>query len=106
MKNENYLERIAIALETLVNQGNSLSAEFAESAAHAKEETKPAVEIVQQRALTHADLKSICLTSARADSANRDKLKALLKSYGAVKANDVEFAKLAEIIGKIENGDF
>ena len=28
MKNDNYLERIAIALETLVGQGNSLSAEF------------------------------------------------------------------------------
>ena len=32
MKNDNYLERIAIALETLVAQGNSLSADLSEPA--------------------------------------------------------------------------
>lgn len=112
----NTSERVAIALETLVGQGNSLSAVFEEtqetvkqspeSAAHAKEETKPAIEVVQQRALTHADLKAICLVKARADSKNRDKLKALLKEYNAVKANDVEVGKLAEVIGRIEAGEF
>ena len=118
MKKDNYLERIAIALETLVAQGNYLSAEVEQAVAptetvktpvKAKKEAapvdKPAV-IVQSRALNHADLKAACLKSARADSANRDKLKVLLKGYGAVKAVDVPEGKLAEVIGKIETGEF
>ena len=129
---ENYLERIAIALETLVSQGNYLSAEVepVDSRTHLEkmedielegqnklfmdkftpepvaEETKPVLEIVQSRALTHDDLKQACLVKARADSKNRDKLKALLKEYGSVKALDVPIAKLAEVIGRVESGDF
>ena len=113
MKKENYLERIAIALETLVAQGNYLSAEDEtkpelelEKAFKAAEEVKPAIEVVQSRALTHEDLKAICLEKARADNANRGKLKALLATYDANKAIDVPIAKLAEIIGKIEAGEF
>ena len=109
MKKENYLERIAIALETLVNQGNYLSAEDEtklEKAFKAAEEVKAAIEVVQSRALTHEDLKAICLEKARADNTNRGKLKALLATYNANKAIDVPIAKLAEIIGKIEAGEF
>ena len=107
MKNDNYLERIAIALETLVAQGNSLSADFSEptqtEAPVKKEVTPVAVEYAKP---THDDLKQACLTSARADSENRAKLKALLKEYGAVKAADVAEEKLAEVIARINKGDF
>ena len=106
-------KRIAIALETLVSQGNYLSAEDEtkpelelEKAFKAAEEVKPAIEVVQSRALTHEDLKAICLEKARADNTNRGKLKALLATYDANKAIDVPIAKLAEIIGKIEAGEF
>ena len=111
MKNENYLERIAIALETLVSQGNYLSGEVVEAvttptieATPEKKEVKPVVaEYVEQ---THADLKDACLKSARSDSKNRDKLKGLLKEYNAVKAVDVPADKLAEVIARINKGDF
>ena len=93
MKNDNYLERIAIALETLVGQGNSLSAEF----------EQPTVE---EKTVTHDDLKQACLVKARADSNNRDKLKALLSSYGAKKAVDVLAHNLAEVVARVESGDF
>ena len=60
----------------------------------------------ESKTFTHDDLKQACLKAARADSKNRDKLKALLKTYGAVKAVDIPQDKLAEVIAKIEAGDF
>ena len=58
------------------------------------------------KTLTHDDLKQACLVKAREDSANRDKLKSLLASYGASKAVDVPVDKLDEVIGKINAGEF
>lgn len=108
MKNENYLKRIAIALETLVSQGNSLSAEFIEEVKEptkvGNDDVKPAV--VEYTKPTHADLKGACLISARDKSENRDKLKALLKEYGALKAVDVDIKDLTEVISRINKGDF
>ena len=93
--NDTYLERIAIALEALVAQGTYV-------------EVKPVVEEVKPstETLTHDDLKQVCLVKARADSANREKLKALLASFGAVKAVDVPIDKLGEVIARINKGDF
>lgn len=118
-----HLSRIAFALEALVEQGKAptTTKPKAEKTEQVKkpvkekavksdeppfeaEKEEPAPE--QSKTYTHDDLKQACLTSARADSANRDKLKALLKSYGAVKAVDVPADKLAEVIGKIEAGEF
>ena len=115
MKN-NYLERIAIALETLVSQGNYLSAEVEQAKSAEVEQVitstpEPTKEAVKPVAVeyadpTHDDLKQACLTSARADSKNRDKLKALLKEYGATKAVDVEPRQIAEVIARINKGEF
>jgi hypothetical protein len=104
MKNNNYLERIAIALETLVNQGNSLSAEFEEvikSSPTPVEETP-----VENKQLTHDDLKALCLKTARESTGNRDKLKALLSEYNATKAVDVKSADIKTIIDRINAGKF
>lgn len=57
-------------------------------------------------ALTHDDLKAACLAKSREETGNKAKIKALLKSYGAVKAVDVPEDKLCEVIGKINAGDF
>ena len=113
-----HLSRIAFALEALVEQGKAPTKPKAEQVKKPvkekavksdeppfeAEKEEPAPE--QSKTYTHYALKQACLTSARADSANRDKLKALLKSYGAVKAVDVPADKLAEVIGKIEAGEF
>ena len=93
--NDTYLERIAIALETLVAQGTDVEV---------KPEPKPVVEVIET--LNHDDLKQVCLVKARADSANRDKLKTLLASFGAVKAVDVPIDKLGEVISRINKGEF
>ena len=94
--NDTYLERIAIALEALVVQQSVV--QIVEPVV---EEVKPSTET-----LTHDDLKQVCLVKARADSANREKLKALLASFGAVKAVDVPIDKLGEVIARINKGDF
>ena len=110
MKNENYLERIAIALETLVSQGNYLSGEVVEAVTTPVYTTSPTKEVkpvvAEYAEQTHADLKDACLKSARSDSKNRDKLKGLLKEYNAVKAVDVPADKLAEVIARINKGEF
>lgn len=100
---EKYLERIAVALETLVNQGNSLSADFSE---HADTPTTQPPFKTDSPTYTHDDLKQECLKTARADSANRDKLKALLKEYGAIKALDVPYDKVSEVVNRIKKGEF
>lgn len=99
MNKENYLERIALALETLVSQGNSLSADFshvveAEPTAPEKEQPKAQVQ------LTSEDLKAVCLTVARAGK--KDEVKAVIASYGVTKSIDVPLDKIAECISKIE----
>lgn len=112
-----HLGRIAMALEALVEQGKVkpvAKVTPTDEAVVKKSSKKKAVEKVEEvvgqveevKTFTHADLKAACLTSARADSDNRDKLKALLKTYGAVKAVDVPKDKLEEVITKIEAGEF
>tara|TARA_R110002051_G_scaffold114611_1_gene187540 strand:+ start:612 stop:914 length:303 start_codon:yes stop_codon:yes gene_type:complete len=91
MKNENYLERIALALETLVNQGNSLSADFIEDPAPVK---KP---ITIEH--THDDLKSACLELSRNVKDGRTQAKAILSGFGAVKATDVKVSEISTVIG-------
>tara|TARA_R110000772_G_scaffold24365_1_gene64404 strand:- start:4 stop:309 length:306 start_codon:yes stop_codon:yes gene_type:complete len=100
--NDTYLERIAIALEALVAQGTDVEVK------PVVKEVKPVVKEVKPiaKTLTHDDLKQACLVKARADSANREKLKALLASFGAVKAVDVPIGKVAEVIGRINRWEF
>lgn len=115
MKEQNrHLARIATALEKLVggtNLGEHVERyqakletaddvqtdEFKKSISETKEPVKT---------YTHDDLKALCMSKSREDTANKAKLKALLSSYGAVKASDVPNNKLAEIIAKIESGEF
>lgn len=59
-----------------------------------------------EKTYTHDDLKALCLTKSREDLANKPKLKALLKEFGAVKAVDVLEHDLAKLIGRIESGEF
>ena len=99
--NDTYLERIAIALEALVAQEIEDTKIVSSVPKPVVEEVKPSAET-----LTHDDLKQVCLVKARADSANREKLKALLASFGAVKAVDVPIDKLGEVIARINKGDF
>lgn len=113
-----HLGRIALALEALVEQGKTkkpVSSSPAKKQPVKKEPVKKVEEVKtdveepvpeQSKTFTHADLKAACLTSARADSSNRDKLKALLSTYNANKAVDVPEDKLEEVIGKIEAGEF
>lgn len=106
MNNENYLERIAIALETLVGQGNSLSAVFEETPVEVKPEVSVEETPVENKQLTHDDLKALCLKTARESTGNRDKLKALLSEYNATKAVDVKLADIKTIIDRINAGKF
>lgn len=59
-----------------------------------------------EKEYTHDELKKLCLSKSREDLANKPKLKALLKEYGAAKANDVPNDKLAELIERINKGGF
>lgn len=59
-----------------------------------------------EKEYTHDELKKLCLSKSREDLANKPKLKALLKEYGAAKANDVPNDKLAELIERINKGEF
>ena len=107
--NDTYLERIAIALEALVAQGTDVEVKpVVKEVKPVVKEVKPVVKEVKPiaKTLTHDDLKQACLVKARADSANREKLKALLASFGAVKAVDVPIDKLGEVIARINKGDF
>ena len=100
-----HLGRIAFALEALVEQGKSKTPAIKEPVKKATKKVKEEVK-EEVKTLTHDDLKQACLTSARANADNRAKLKALLKTYGAVKAVDVPADKINEVISKIEAGEF
>ena len=105
------LTRIADALElAILPQNNKAYADKVKETLNvddAKQELAPEVEPEQsKKTYTHDDLKALCLAKSREDVANKPKLKGLLKSYGAVKANDVKQSDLAEIIAKINSGEF
>jgi hypothetical protein len=107
------LMRIADALELAVlPQNNSAYAEKVEEVLGVKDAEQPLKSETKEqtktetKTYTHDDLKALCMSKSREDTANKAKLKALLSSYGAVKASDVPNDKLAEIIAKIESGEF
>ena len=109
MKNTNYLERIAIALETLVGQGNYLASDIINDQPEEVKEVKEVEEVKEVKegkAYTHEDLKNACLVASRTDTKNRTKIKALLKTVNAIKAIDVPIDKIESLIIKIESGDF
>lgn len=110
------LTRIADALElAILPQNNTAYADKVKETLNvddAKQELAPETENEQVETeqtkdeYTHDDLKKLCLSKSREDLANKPKLKALLKEYGAAKANDVPSDKLAELIGRINKGEF
>jgi len=118
MKEQNrHLARIATALEKLVGGTNlgvhveryqaKLDAEQTSEDVQTAEFKQALSETKEQaKTYTHDDLKALCMSKSREDTANKAKLKALLSSYGASKASDVQNSKLAEIIAKIESGEF
>lgn len=106
------LERIATALEgkspiaaTVDTKADVKSDVKEKPKAKAKPKTKE-VPVEEKPKFTHADLKTACLAKSREDVGNKPKLKALLGEYGAAKAVDIPEDKLAEVIGKIEKGEF
>lgn len=112
------LTRIANSLEVLAGQPSTFN--DAVWASKNPVEDKPAVDLGKNpetlddcierdtiiAAMTHDDLKAICLAKSREDVSNKPKLKALLAEYGAAKAIDVPADKLSEVILKIEQGKF
>lgn len=112
------LTRIADALElAILPQNNTAYADKVKETLNvdnAKQELAPEVEKTKEletkeletKTYTHDDLKALCLAKSREDVGNKPKLKGLLKVYGAVKANDVKQSDLAEIIAKINSGEF
>ena len=52
------------------------------------------------------DLKAACLTAARAEEGNKVKVKKLLASYDATVVKDVAPGDRAEILAKLEAGEF
>tara|TARA_R100000544_G_C2227019_1_gene61474 strand:+ start:386 stop:727 length:342 start_codon:yes stop_codon:yes gene_type:complete len=105
------LTRIADALELAIlpqnNQAYSEKVKETLNVDDAQQELAPKAEPEQSvKTYTHDDLKKLCLVKSREDIVNKPKLKALLKEYGAAKANDVPVDKLAELIAKIESGEF
>lgn len=114
MKEQNrHLARIASALEklaggTTISSHNENYEQKLEADKQSAEEVKTEkVEPEQsEKEYTHDELKKLCLSKSREDLANKPKLKALLKEYGAAKANDVPDDKLAELIERINKGEF
>lgn len=105
------LTRIADALELAIlpqnNQAYAGKVEEVLNVKNAEQELAPKEEVKQESpAYTHDDLKKLCLNKSREDIANKPKLKALLKEYGAAKANDVPNDKLGELIERINKGEF
>ena len=64
-----------------------------------KEETPP-------QEITYDDVKNKILQINRADRANKDKLKALLQEYDAVKVADIHQDKLVEVHGRLMKGEY
>ena len=100
------LTRIADAFDTL-NVMYGLNDTPATTVEHNIEpETIEPVDVPAPTAPTHDDLKAACLSAVRDDVGNKSKLKSLLSEYGANKAVDVPGDKLAEVIAKINAGEY
>ena len=122
MKEQNrHLARIASALEKLAGgttisshnenyeqklEADKQSAEEVKSEKVEEVKTEKVEPEQSEKEYTHDELKKLCLSKSREDLANKPKLKALLKEYGAAKANDVPNDKLAELIERINKGEF
>ena len=98
---ENYLERIAIALETLVAQGNSLNAEFDVPA--------PTLEVAQPVTITEKQddsenlreiLKSELLKVGQAGK--KEMARGVLTSMGCKKLSEIADSDLASTIAKVK----
>lgn len=73
----------------------------------AKYENVEEVKELETQTYTHDDLKALCLSKSREDVANKPKLKALLKEFGAAKVLDVKSKEdLTTIITRINSGEF
>ena len=94
------LSRIAVALEALVAQGKEKKAAPVETKKTAPAKQKKAKEQPEPPTATHADLKAVCLKVAR--EGKKDAVKAVLKTYDAIKAVDIPVAKIVEVIAKLE----
>lgn len=119
MKEQNrHLARIASALEKL-SGGTALSEhneryeqkleadKQAEQLDAKKTEKVEEVKELETQTYTHDDLKALCLSKSREDVANKPKLKALLKEFGAAKVLDVKSKEdLTTIITRINAGEF
>ena len=119
MKEQNrHLARIASALEKL-SGGTALSEhneryeqklevdKQAEQIDVTKTEKVEEVKELETQTYTHDDLKALCLSKSREDVANKPKLKALLKEFGAAKVLDVKSKEdLTTIIDRINSGEF
>lgn len=67
-----------------------------------EQESSTKSKVVDAPVKTHEDLKATCLKVARAVAGNKEKVKAILATYDAVKATDVPADKIGEAIEKIE----
>lgn len=119
MKEQNrHLARIASALEKL-SGGTALSEhneryeqkleadKQAEQLDAKKTEKVEEVKELETQTYTYDDLKALCLSKSREDVANKPKLKALLKEFGAAKVLDVKSKEdLTTIITRINAGEF
>ncbi len=83
----------------LANMADIVSKEFYEECKAKYEQS--------EKTYTHDDLKALCLSKSREDVANKPKLKALLKEFGAAKVLDVKSKEdLTIIITRINAGEF
>ena len=107
------LTRIADALElAILPQNNTAYADKVKETLNvddAVQELAPKEEVkeLETQTYTHDDLKALCLSKSREDVANKPKLKALLKEFGAAKVLDVKSKEdLTTIITRINSGEF
>ena len=83
---------------------------LAKSKAKKKAENEDAIKVNEEKInnaeVSADDLKAACLTAARAEEGNKVKVKKLLASYDATVVKDVAPVDRAEILAKLEAGDF
>ena len=109
MSLESRIEELTRAVEaltalmdrTIENAANRAVEKMQDSPKVEKSEGKEAAKLP-----TPDDLKAACLAAARAKPEDKAKIKDLLASYGAKVSADVPADKIAEVIGKIEAGEY
>ncbi len=101
-----YNGKLLVALERIATALEGGTKPVVKEKPTKKPKAKKEVAVEEKPTFTHADLKTACLAKSREDVGNKPRLKALLGEYGAAKAVDIPEDKLAEVIGKIEKGEF